>query len=128
MGWDSEMPLLLRNMINDVNEDESKRTYSDERLQQLILLSAQLVVMDIGGFDTVYDINIEDNVIDPDPTDRDAQTRNESFVNLALIKAACIIDNSEARLASNKGIAIRDGSSFRSIILLTEMTERVLPL
>jgi hypothetical protein len=45
--WQVEMVILLRHMIGDINEPY---VYTDNRLQELILVSSQFVNTEVGGF------------------------------------------------------------------------------
>lgn len=105
--WQTEMVRLIRHLIDDL---DAEPTYSDDRLQELILVAAQLVNMDVD-FDTTYTIDLDNLILSPDPTDRTAGTRDDAFINLVILKAACLIDNAEARTAAAQSITIRDGSS-----------------
>ncbi len=105
--WTTEMVKLLRNMVGDT---ASPYKYDDNRLQEIILLAAQHVSAELD-FSTTYVVDIDELTLEPDPTDREANTRDNAFINLVTMKAACIIDQSEARTASAKGISIRDGDS-----------------
>jgi hypothetical protein len=105
--WQTEMVRLVRFMIGDINEPYK---YSDERLQELIVVAAQLTKSAIP-FTKEYIIDSDDLELLPDPTDTEGGTRDDSFVNLVVLQAACILDQSEARSAAARGIAIRDGSS-----------------
>jgi hypothetical protein len=103
--WTLEMPLILRHMINDVG---ATATYPDMRLQQLILVSAQLVQAELN-LNQKYAVDVVNLTIVPDPTGAtDGFSRDDSFMNLVMMKAACIIDNSEARYAAGRGVMMRD--------------------
>jgi hypothetical protein len=108
--WDTEMTTLLRNLVGDwgtgtPSGEPPNYTYSDSRLQEIILVAAQLVQQE-AGFKQYYTIDISSILIDPDPTLDD--TRDDSFINLIVLKAACIIDNAAARLAASRGVVMRD--------------------
>lgn len=105
--WDSEMVNILRHMIGDLEEPY---TYSDDRLEKTILMSAQFVSNDIV-WSTTYTVDMDEMILSPDPTDRDAGTRDNNFMNLVLLKAACFIETSEARTAAGQAITIRDQGS-----------------
>lgn len=111
MSWQTEMVGLLRNLIGDVAYPP---TYSDDRLEKVLLTSAQFVAMEVP-FTADYVSDIDNGTLTPDPTDRDADTRDDSFINLTVLKAACMISTSEARVAVGQAISIRDGSSAISI-------------
>jgi hypothetical protein len=100
--WTVEMTIILRHMVYDLAPTP---TYADTRLQQLILVSAQLVQGELS-VPNPYVVDIVNGTISPDPTADN--TRDDSFINLVLTKAACIIDNGEARLAAGKGVRMRD--------------------
>lgn len=107
MAWDVEMVEILRVMINDMVVPYK---FSDERLKKVILASAQIVNTDAAGtFNQNYIADIVNISITPDPTDRDAGTRDDNYVTLTLIKSACFVDSSIARDAARKGgISIRE--------------------
>jgi hypothetical protein len=102
--WSDEMVIILRNLIADVS---STPTYDDSRLQQLLLIAGQFNQQDVT-FKQAYAINVVDATLTPDPTD--VTTRDDAFINLALLKAACIIDNNEARLAAKRAVLMRDNT------------------
>lgn len=107
-SWKIEMGTVLRVLLNDLT---TPYQYSDERLYQLITVAAQQVQAANLSFPLVYRVNIPQLIISPDPTDIDANTRDDSFINLVTLKAACITSHGEARTAAKQGISIRDGSS-----------------
>ena len=107
MAWQAEMGTLLRVLLNDL---VIPYQFSDQRLYQAITASAQLVLSEMQ-FMLVYTADMQSLSIDPDPTDRDTMTREDNFINLVCLKAACITERGEARNAVRQGISIRDGSS-----------------
>lgn len=111
MSWQTEMVTLLRVMIADWDVPYK---YSDQRLELVIVSSAQMVMVDSRGkFSKSYISDFTIPTITPDPTDRINGTRDDSFINLTLIKSACFIDSAAAREASRRGgILLREfGSS-----------------
>lgn len=108
MAWETEIVELLRIMINDM--DDSAYRYTDARLQKVIVGAAQMVITEVGNrFITTYTTDIMATSITPDPCDREVGTRDDDFINLTLLKAACFIDNCVARDAARKGgISIRE--------------------
>lgn len=99
MAWQTEIVTMLRYMINDASQDP---TYSDERLESLIVLAAQLVQFDNADLSIDYDISMSDVTITPDPT---TPTRDNTFISLLLLKTACFVDESTARTkAAAEGI------------------------
>lgn len=104
-GWQPEMITLLRYVINDV--DTSQQEFSDERLGNLLLSAAHLTLGSID-FKSDYVVDVAASGITPDPT---SGARDNNFINLVILKAACLLSAGEYRIASNKGIALRDGPS-----------------
>lgn len=107
MSWFTELPRILRHMIEDLS---ATPTFSDIRLEETILVAAQLIRHEID-FAQTYTIDVDEHTLSPDPT---LPTRDEAFINLTLLKAGCIIEGSRYRteLVGNKGgIRVRDGSS-----------------
>lgn len=106
--WETEAVPLLQLLINDM--DDTARRYTDERLETVLLRTSMMVKRD-GNFSADYIIDLDAGTITPDPGDRAAGTRDESFVNLMVLKAACFILRNEAIQAAGQGIDIQDGSS-----------------
>ena len=77
---------MLRVVIFDL---ETTPTYSDSRLEEMLIASAHLVTQDID-FSTSYSIDILGQSITPDPTD----STDKEFVNFVVLKAACLADQS----------------------------------
>ena len=75
MSWNVEMPLIVRSWINDLSDTP---TYSDERVQQLIVVAAQYVIKEEKDLD---------------------------FIGLTALKASCMFDQSSLRTrAASDGI------------------------
>jgi hypothetical protein len=110
MYWDIEIPIIVRTLINDL---ESTPTYSDERIKQLITVSAKYVVID-ANLSISYNIDVVNETITPDPSD--PETRDTEFVGLIALKAACILDQSTFRTkAALEGIRTSLGSASLAI-------------
>jgi hypothetical protein len=105
MSWSVEMTIMLRHMIDDLSEDSP--TYSDYRLEELLLVSGILLQTEVGQFLATYQINIEEHSINPDPT----AIVDGGFMSLATLKAACIIERSEAKAAAGKARSFREAGS-----------------
>lgn len=103
MAWQDEMVPIVRALIDDVT---SPVTYSDTRLEETIVISAQILNLNIA-FNQTYTINVATTSISPDPTD----VRDDAFINLVSIRAACFIYDSEFKTASRLGIRVTDGPS-----------------
>lgn len=95
MCWQDDLILMLRYLINDFS---APYTYTDARLEGLLVVAAQLVNQDINSFDNDYTINISASTISPDPTATDP--RDDAFINFVVLKAACISDTSAYRTAA----------------------------
>ena len=114
MSWQVEMIRMVRGMIGDW--DTTNPTYSDDRLKELIIVAAQLVISELD-FTQTFVPDLTTLTITPDPTDRIGPpvTRDDSFINLVSMKAACITDRSETKTAANQAIDAKDGSSSISL-------------
>lgn len=98
------MVRIVRYLIDDYAEPY---TYTDARLEELIIVSAQLIVYSID-FDKDYTIDVDSCTISPDPTD---SVREDAFINLVSLKAACILFNAEAKAKAATAISVKDGLS-----------------
>jgi hypothetical protein len=99
MSWNVEMPLIVRSWINDLSDTP---TYSDERVQQLIVVAAQYVIKDVDLTES-YTVNIVNPDITPDPTL--LAEKDLDFISLTSLKASCILDQSSLRTrAATDGI------------------------
>ena len=94
MSWQGQMTTVVRHLVNDI--DASSYTFSTDRVETTILVST-------------YDINVEASTLSPDPTD--TGTKDDPFIALACLRAACIIIGSEIRKESGNAINIKDGPS-----------------
>jgi len=104
MAWCSDLVPMLRVIINDVDEDNY--SYTDARLQELLVTAAQLVIVDIQNLDTTYTVDITEQSITPDPTN----PRDDVFINFLVLKAACMTDEGNFRSkALAAGIRARCG-------------------
>lgn len=101
MSWQNEMVRIVRFLINDIDAD----TYSDSRLEETILASAQLVYTGID-FSKDYTIDVDTLVLTPDPT---ASPKDDWFINLVCVKTACIIMGSEVKTLAGQSFTIKDG-------------------
>ena len=91
MAWADVMLPMVRILINDY--DDANYEYSDDRLIQTLVVSAQLVNQEID-FSTSYTINVPLVTISPDPT---TGTVDDAFTNFVVLKAACFMDLSTFR-------------------------------
>ncbi len=89
MSWNIELPIIVRTLINDFGEEQQ---YNDERLLQVIVVAARYVQFDVS-LDQTYSVDVINPSISPDPT----INKDEIFVGLVSLKAACFIDQSTVR-------------------------------
>lgn len=104
MAWDTELVTLLRSIIGDI--DTGSPSYTDSKLQSIILASAQF--LEDLEFNHDYIVDIDSNTLSPDPT---TGTKDNGFINLVVLKAACILANAELQRRSSQAVAIKDGPS-----------------
>ena len=122
MSWDIELVTILRYMVADTGTgsppgEPPNYVYSDNSLQTLILAALRLIQIEILNLAT-YTVNVSGMLLSPDPTE--AATKDDGAVALILTKAACIIDNSEARLAAKRAVIMRDANK---LVDLTEVSK-----
>lgn len=104
MSWRSQIPLIVRYLINDV--DNTNYKYSDERIETSVLVASQLLTIETD-FGSMYSIDIANGNLSPDPFD----TQDNAFINLSALKTACIIVGSELKTEASNAISIKDGPS-----------------
>lgn len=90
MSWQNEMTIMVRTLINDSVEPYQ---FSDERIQQTILVAGKYVQFDVV-LDHAYVIDVVNSTLSPDPTDDD----DEIFIILTSLKAACLVDQGTLRI------------------------------
>jgi hypothetical protein len=114
MAWDDEMVAIVRALIQDYVDPDTgdPPTYTDDRLSSIILVAGLNVQARIVTANK-YKINVSDVILSPDPTS--TTTRDDSFINLASLKAACILVSAEVRQYTAQGISVRDGTSSVSL-------------
>lgn len=100
--WETELLAIVRQLIDDV---DAPYVFSDTRIKQVIVTSAQFVNSEVD-FDTTYAVDVSDVTISPDPT----SPRDDLFISLVTLKAACILYRALLRTqASGEGVRIKDG-------------------
>tara|TARA_R110002074_G_scaffold388868_1_gene571820 strand:+ start:1188 stop:1715 length:528 start_codon:yes stop_codon:yes gene_type:complete len=108
--WILEIPIIVRTWINDLSDSP---TYSDDRLQQVILVAGQYVTREIN-FDRKYTCDILSLSITPDPSL--SSTRDDAFITFVALKSACILDQSTFRTkAAGEGIRAGLGAASVSV-------------
>jgi hypothetical protein len=105
MAWQDEMIELLRVMVQDMAD---KPKYPDDSLERVLVGAAHIVEAELD-FPVHFAADLANRDIVPDPTDADAGTRDDNFINLTCMRAAAIIDQGSIRAES--GIVIRDNGS-----------------
>ena len=106
MAWQTEMVRILRHIINDL--DSSNYSFSDTRLEETILVATQLILTEID-FDKTYTVDVDALALDPDPTT--SSDKDDPFISLVSLKAACVILGSEVRTNSLNAVSVKDGAS-----------------
>jgi hypothetical protein len=107
MAWQDEMTLIERALLGDLDSV----TYSDANLQQLITVAARQVLNDSMTFTQAFVADVTNVDIAPDPTDDIAMTRDDVFSNLVCLKAASLVERSEAFVAARQAISVVDSKS-----------------
>ena len=106
MGWQNEMTLIVRHLVNDL--DSTNYTFTDDRLEESVLVAAQLASLEID-FDNTYTIDVDSVSLTPDPTSSGG--KDDSFINLVCLKTARLLIGSELKTHSLNAISLRDGPS-----------------
>ena len=110
MYWEIEIPIIIRNLINDLADPP---TYSDSRIQQLAVVAAQYVLMEVN-LDTTYTVNVVSTEISPDPSA--PETRDTDFIGFIAMKSACLLDHSTFRTkAAGEGLRAALGPASLSV-------------
>jgi hypothetical protein len=103
MAWETDLTIMLRVLINDLNTPQKN---TDAYLQQVLVTAGVLVDSEIK-FTTDYTYDVGNITISPDPiTEEDI-----IFQALVPLKSACIIIQGDFRTALGQGIRVRDGDS-----------------
>lgn len=106
MSWQTQIGTIVRHLINDVDIDNP--TYSDERIETSVLVATQLLLLEVD-FEQTYTVNVETCTLTPDPTSTSA--KDDSLINLAALRAACLILGSELKTHSLSAVRVSDGPS-----------------
>ncbi|NBU33418.1 hypothetical protein EBZ38_09375 [bacterium] len=89
MAWESELTTIVRTLVNDLDEPYD---FTDARIQQVLAVAGKYVQFDVN-LDHSYSVDVVNGAISPDPT----EDRDEIFISLVCLKAACIIDQGTFR-------------------------------
>lgn len=103
--WTEEAIEMLRVMVDDYGATPK---YSDAQLTRVLVVAAYQVLTEVE-FPAEYSVSISGQSITPDPSQ--GEGKNDSFMNLLCMKAACVIDRGTAATAAGRAISVRDGGS-----------------
>jgi len=103
--WDTTLVIMLRNMIDDT---VTPYTYSDNRIKEIILVGAQLLLGETS-FDAAYVVDLNNQTITPDPTNK--SPKDDIFITLLTLKSACIVDTALVRNKSKNAFKLTDDRS-----------------
>lgn len=112
MSWETESVALLRGLLMD---DETPYEYSDVRLQHVFVVSFfQMYQQARDRLARVYVADSVNDTIVPDPAGSSLTDpeRDETAINLGVLKAACMLQQGAIRKAANAGFAIKDNDGF----------------
>jgi hypothetical protein len=102
MSWQLEIPIIVRSLINDFDEQ-----YSNDRIIQIITVAAKYIAIDLT-LPISYSVDTVNKTISPDPCAAD--TRDDDFISFVALRAACFLDQSTFRTkALMEGIKTRLG-------------------
>lgn len=108
MAWQDDLTIIVRTLINDL---DSPYEYSDQRIQQVLVVAAKFVQFDVN-LDYIYNIDVVNSSITPDPI----ENKDDIFMSLTALKAACIVDQGAFRTkAALEGIKTSLGAANLSI-------------
>lgn len=101
--WPIELIEILRVLTNDIEEPPE---ISENALRRVIMVAALQVTQELN-LRNKYKVNVATERIIPDPTVE--ASRDEGFINMVALKAACIIDRGNAMQAANEAIKVVSG-------------------
>lgn len=108
MAWQEQLTIIVRTLVNDL---DSPYEFSDSRIEQILTVAGKYVQFDVN-LDYQYAIDVINQTISPDPT----ENKDDIFVSLICLKAACIIDQGTFRTkAALEGIRTALGPSLLSV-------------
>lgn len=98
--WQNELVLILRHLVDDI----CKVTYSDARLEEVLLVSARLLLGE-SQFEQGYTVNVSSGSLSPDPV----ALGDDMFISLLVLKSACLLARGALRdAAAKEGIRVTD--------------------
>ena len=110
MAWQNELTIIVRHIIGDLDSDNY--SFSDARIEESILVAAQLIHNEME-FTINYDIEVDNGMLNPDPTTTAVYPSNkdDDFIALCCLRSGLLLTNSLLRTYALKAFSIRDGSS-----------------
>lgn len=106
MSWQDESTEILRILINDFTGTPQ---YSDEDLEQLLLVSARYVIQEVN-LSTNYVVDYASGSITPNPSD------DHIFLNFMILKSACMTNTWQFNTkAIQDGISAKCGPATLSV-------------
>jgi len=100
--WNNELVLIVRHLIGDL----CGSAYSDDRLEETILVAAQMTLSEFS-FNNTYTVDVDAFTLSPDPTT--TSPKDDIFIGLVSLKAACILARGALRdAAAREGIKVKD--------------------
>lgn len=114
MAWQNEMVIIVRHMINDL--DPTNYEFGDSRLEEAILVNAQLVKNELDFYNTYY-VEVDNRLLTPDPTTTATNTSNkdDDFIALCCLKTAIMITGGQIKYYSLRAYSIKDGPTSLSM-------------
>ena len=77
MAWQNEMSIIVRHLVNDL--DSSSYTFTNDRVEETILVSAQLLLYEVD-FENTYPVDVDASSLSPDPTS--SSNKDDAFIAL----------------------------------------------
>ena len=106
MPWQNEMSIIVRHLVNDL--DSSSYTFTEDRVEETILVSAQLLLHEVD-FEQTYTVDVDASSLSPHPTA--SSNKDDAFISLLCLKSAYILIGSELKTHALNAISLRDGPS-----------------
>ena len=103
MSWDTDLVLMTRVLINDLNAPQK---FTDDYLKRVLVCAGVLVNQDIE-LSTEYSFDITNLTITPDPV----AAGDATLQALLPLKSACITNQGQYIGAIGQAIKVRDGDS-----------------
>ncbi len=132
MRWQTEMGRIVRYLVNDI--DTENPTYDDDRIEETIVVSAQLLQSNVDYYYSTYTVNVQSVSITPDPMNPTSSgvNKEDGFINLVSLQAAMLILAAEFKDSTSGSLKVVDGPSqidmttvaIQKRVLFEEMKDR----